>query len=125
MTDLPQITKLILWLDSCVPQNKNYVMSTALKCFLKSDDAKNLRIVEQKFSEPGRGNLQEVDAAYSVIERFVRKLEIFSPLGLIRWLCKIPKNKLEFKIIQMQTNDFLNYQLAASAAFKYSLVPYS
>ena len=31
MKDYPNIKKLILRLDSCVPQNKNYVMVSALK----------------------------------------------------------------------------------------------
>lgn len=38
----PRLEKLILWSDSCVPQNRNSIMSFALQCFLNSPESKNL-----------------------------------------------------------------------------------
>ena len=48
--DIPYISKIILWSDGCVPQNKNSIMSLALLNFLKSEDCDNIKIIEQKFS---------------------------------------------------------------------------
>ena len=50
--DIPCISKIILWSDSCVPQNKNSIISLALLNFLKSEDSGKIEIIEQKISEP-------------------------------------------------------------------------
>ena len=84
--DIPYISKIILWSDSCVLRNKNSIMSLALLNFLKSENSGKIEIIEQKLSEPGHGNLKEIDAAHSVIERYTKNLEIYSPIGLIRVL---------------------------------------
>lgn len=105
--DLPNLRTVILWSDSCVPQNKNSIMSLALMHFLHNTKSK-IEIIEQKFSEPGHGNLQEVDAAHSVIERSMRNIDIYSPLGLVRMLMNIRSKKNKFQVLQMKTEDFLN-----------------
>lgn len=121
----PETKKLILWSDSCVPQNKNSIMSFALQSLLNSEEGKNLETIEQKFGEPGHGNVQEIDNAHSCIERYLRNLEIWSPLTLIRLLLSIPKTwKLKFKILQMQRSDYYNYQFLSSQ-FTYQNIPYT
>ncbi|KAJ8970580.1 hypothetical protein NQ314_001104, partial [Rhamnusium bicolor] len=123
--DNPQLERLILWSDSCVPQNKNSIMSFALQCFLKSKDCGKLQVIEQKFGEPGHGNVQEIDNAHSCIERYIRNMEIWSPLTLIRLLLNIPKSwKLKFKFIQMTVKDYLEYQLFSSR-YSYNVIPYT
>lgn len=102
------ITKIILWSDSCVPQNKNSHMSMALINFLQSEEAKNIQEIEQKFSEPGHGNIQEVDCVHSIIERNLRHQEIYSPLGLVRALTKI-QSKIKLYFVQMQDTDFRSF----------------
>ena len=72
--DIPYINKIILWSDSCVPLNKNSIMSLALLNFLKPVDSEKFEIIEQKFSEPGHGNLQEIDTAHGVIECYIKHL---------------------------------------------------
>lgn len=67
------ITKIILWSDSCVPRNKNSHISMALINFLQSEKAKNITEIEQKFSEPGHGNVQKVDCVHSIIERNLKQ----------------------------------------------------
>ena len=50
---------IILWSDSCVPQNRNSYFSSAIKCFM--NDNPEVEIINQKFCEPGHSNIQEVD----------------------------------------------------------------
>ncbi|CAG9825728.1 unnamed protein product [Phaedon cochleariae] len=74
--DNPFLTKIILWSDSCVPQNKNSYMTMALKYYLDSPMCNSIRIIEHKYGEPGHGNVQEIDVAHSIIEKFLRNVEI-------------------------------------------------
>ena len=82
ITDFPGVKRIILWSDSCVPQNKNSIMSMALMTFLQEHP--NITSVEQKYSEPGHGNIQEVDAVHSKIERTLELAEVFSSVSLLR-----------------------------------------
>ncbi|CAH1107446.1 unnamed protein product [Psylliodes chrysocephalus] len=61
----PDVTKLILWSDACVPQNKNSHMSAALLYFLKMHP--EIQSIVQKFQVPGHSCVQEVDAMHSVL----------------------------------------------------------
>lgn len=125
MKDNNDLTKIILWSDSCVPQNKNSIMSMALQIFLQSNESKNLEVIEQKFSEPGHGNLQEIDTVHSVIERFLRPKEIMSPVSLIKLLTQLPKTfKTKLKVLQMNFNDFKDYQ-KISLNYVYNTLPYT
>lgn len=54
--DNPHLTKLILWSDSCVPQNRNSIMSVAIATFIKSHP--NIEQIEMKFSTPGHSCVQ-------------------------------------------------------------------
>lgn len=116
------ITKMILWSVSCVPQNKNSHMSMDLLSFLQSEKAKNITEIEQKFSEPGHGNVQEVDCVHSVIERNLRHKEIYSPLGLLRELLKI-QSKIKLNFLQMQDTDFHSFHDEA-IKFGFGQIPY-
>ena len=57
--DRPEIRDLILWSDSCMPQNRNKVMSYALMLFLRNNTG--LNSIVQKYCEPGHNEIQEVD----------------------------------------------------------------
>lgn len=122
ITDLPDINKIILWSDSCVAQNRNSVMSFALSYFLSKH--REIKSIEQKFSEPGHGNIQEIDAIHSLIERTLRYSEIYSPVSLLRCLKTLSGDKGKLVIIQMKKNDFLDYQ-KISKSFNYNSVPYT
>ncbi|KAL3273576.1 hypothetical protein HHI36_015010 [Cryptolaemus montrouzieri] len=105
--------------------NKNAVILFALQCFLQSEEARNIEVIKQKFGEPGQGNIQEIDDAHSCIERFLRHMNIWSPLILIRLILKIPKSwKLSFEMIQMMPKDYLDYQ-SLSARYTYNAIPYT
>lgn len=80
--------------------------------------------IEQKFSEPGHGNLQEVDAAHSVIERNIKNVDIYSPLGLLKILLKIRSRKNTFKVLQMKHEHFFDYK-SISTKFQFNTIPYN
>ncbi len=123
----PELTTLILWSDSCVPQNKNSMMSTALASFVQSAE-NNITLIEQKFGEPGHGNIQEVDSAHSIIESYLRDVEIWSPLALIAQLEKLQRastGTYKFNVIPLiDTDELFDYSSTASTLL-YSKVPYT
>jgi hypothetical protein len=117
----PTITKLVLWSDSCVAQNKNSVMSFALQNFMQKHST--IQSIEQKFCEPGHSSIQEVDNIHSHIEKVLNVSEIYSPLSLMRALLKVtPKRPLNLR--QLKTDDFKDYQSAAKK-LRYSGLPYT
>jgi hypothetical protein len=80
----PEIKHFTLWSDSCVPQNKNSIMSTAIMRFLFNHST--VQSITQKFGEPGHSYIKEVDNVYSQIERRRKSTEIYSPVGLLKAL---------------------------------------
>jgi hypothetical protein len=104
----PEIKSIVLWSDSCVPQNKNSVMCYALKRFMIDS---NIDTIIQKFGCPGHSSIQEVDNIHSCIEKTLRPLEIFSPLSMIRNL-RSTRRRNPFHIIQMQKHHFHDYKKA-------------
>lgn len=123
--DNPHLETIILWSDSCVPQNRNCIMSCALQHFLMSPFSKNVKTIEHKYSEPGHGSIQAIDSAHSCIEKYVKDLEIWTPMNLIRILTHMPPHwKFKFTVLQMQENDYLDYQ-AVARTMSYRSIPYS
>ena len=61
----PDISEIILWSDSCGPQNRNSITTFAIKCFMASHP--QLQSITQKFSESGHGCIHEVDTIHSVM----------------------------------------------------------
>ena len=121
LTTHPQLKNLILWSDSCVPQNRNSIMSTAIKHFLNAHP--DVESITQKFSASGHGCVQEVDAVHSSIDQKLKKTEVYSPLGLIRILKSVRRQK-PFNILQMKDVDFLNIQ-AGAKSYNFTKVPFT
>ena len=69
-----------LWSDSCVPQNKNSVMSCALIAVLNRNV--HVKSIIQKFGEPGHSPVQEVDNLQSQIERKLK-----TKMCSVQWHC--------------------------------------
>lgn len=103
----PDVTKLILWSDACVPQNKNSHMSAALLYFLKMHP--EIQSIVQKFQVPGHSCVQEVDAMHSVLDRNLNKLELHSPLAIYKAIKNV-RSRNPFRIIQMQKTNFLDFK---------------
>ena len=120
LKDHPTVDSIILWSDSCVPQNLNSVMSLALKCFMIQNPS--IKLITQKYCTPGHSSIQEVDNIHSHLEKGLRISEICGPVSLIRVLRNIrPKYS---KVIQLQKTHFYNFQ-NVSKAMKFCGVPYS
>lgn len=85
--DFPGITDIIPWSDSCVPQNRNSLVTFILLDFLKHHP--DIQHIYFKFSTPGHSTIQEIDNVHSCIERVLRTPDFYSPLSLIRILLKI------------------------------------
>lgn len=119
--DNPNLTNLVLWSDSCVPQNRNSLMSYAVSYFLQEHP--NLGTITMKFSTPGHSCVQEIDSVHSAIERVLKKSEYFSPVSLIRLLLKVNLRK-PYCIIQMKARHFKDFK-ACTGLLDYKKVPYS
>lgn len=119
--DNRNLKNLILWSDSCVPQNRNTFMSYAIAYFLKIN--LSIQSITMKFSTPGHSCVQEIDAVHSCIDRVLDKVEYFSPLSLLRILLKVNYVR-PYKIIQMRSEDFKDYK-ACTSTFNYKLIPFS
>lgn len=76
----PELEKLVLWSDSCVAQNRNSMMTLALKKFI--EEHPRIKQIEQKFCTPGHSSIQRVDNIHSHIEKMLKISEIYSPVSL-------------------------------------------
>lgn len=121
LVERPNVTTIILWSDSCVPQNKNSHMSAALLHFLKQNPT--IKFITQKFQVPGHSCVQEVDAMHSVLDRHLNKLELHSPLAIFKAI-KNSRTKKPYKLIQMQKQNFLDFKILATC-MTLSKVPYN
>ena len=117
----PSIKRIIIWSDSCVPQNQNSFFASAIKVFLKNNP--EILTIEHKFGEPGHSSIQEVDNLHSQIESVCRHSEIYSPVGLLRMLMKVNRSN-PLKVIQMKAEDFKDFSAIARER-KYVKVPFT
>ena len=72
-----EVKRIITWSDSCVSQNRNSFISTAILHFLH--EHATIASVEMKYSVPGHSCIQEVDNIHSQPERWVKFDEFFQP----------------------------------------------
>ncbi|GFO21728.1 hypothetical protein PoB_004823300 [Plakobranchus ocellatus] len=68
--DVGRCKEYDLWLDSCIPQNRNRIKSTALLDFLNRHP--EIETIIHKFSETGHACIQEKDAAHSSIDEVMK-----------------------------------------------------
>lgn len=115
------VKEIVTWSDSCVPQNRNYIISTAMINFLLNNP--RIKSVTMKYSVPGHSCIQEVDNAHSQIEKTIKHLDIMYPIGLVRALLNVNR-KMLFKILQLNINHFKNYH-KMSKHFKFNLIPFN
>jgi hypothetical protein len=115
------VESLILWSDSCISQNKNSIISYALINFIKIDQQINQILM--KFSVPGHGCVQEVDNIHSLIEKTLRKSEVFS-LNTIARLIENSNRKNSYNVIKMEKENFKDFQ-SCSKIFNFQQIPFS
>lgn len=119
--DNPDLKHLTLWCDSCVPQNRNSLMSYAILDFLKRNE--HIEYIEVKYSTPGHSGVQEIDNVHSRIEHVLSTAEFYSPVSLMKLLKKVDSKK-PFKIVQMTNSDVLDYA-SCSKTLDYVQIPYT
>ena len=107
-----------LWFDSCVPQNRNLYMSTAIMEFLRGH---NNKVVGQKYCEPGHSSVQGVDNIHSQIERALERLTMYSRLDLVKALLNVNR-KRPFKVVREEM--FRNFSDVASL-MQFKSIPYT
>ena len=73
--DHPNITKIICWSDSCVPQNRNSHISQAILEFLYTQE--QIDEINMKYSLAGHSCVQEVDNMHQQIEVAMRVAEFY------------------------------------------------
>ena len=71
--DHPNITKIICWSDSCVPQNRNSHISQAIPEFLYTQE--QIDEIHMKYSLAGHSCVQEVNNMHQQIELAMRVAE--------------------------------------------------
>ena len=120
--DNPTCETLILWSDSCVPQNRNQMMSASLQMLLQEQEC--LVQVIHRYCEPGHSSIQDVDNLHSIIERSLGQLEIMSPISLIRHLTTLKPNGIEMHVHLMRPDEFRHYSDFSSQG-TYSHIRYS
>ncbi|KAJ8966970.1 hypothetical protein NQ314_003193 [Rhamnusium bicolor] len=89
ITSHPEIEEIFTWSDSCVPQNRNSLISIAVTDFLHRHP--NLKTITMKYSLPGHSCIQVVDNLLSRIEKCLRVQDVWSPILFLRLLKKVDR----------------------------------
>lgn len=118
--EYPETEDVVLWSDSCIPQNRNSMMTLALKSFIQAHP--NVNTITQKYCTPGHSFIQEVDNIHSHIEKGLKICNVYSPLSLASIMSRIrPKFS---KVIQLTGKTFFNYKKSCNS-LNFTSIPYS
>ncbi|GBL92981.1 hypothetical protein AVEN_54621-1 [Araneus ventricosus] len=121
LTEENGITELITWSNSCIPQNRNSIISNTVLHFLK--DNPQVKSVTMKYSLPGHSCVREVYSVHSNIEKAINKINFYSPIGLIRILKQVnPRHP--YRVRKMRPDDFKDFQRTANLLI-YKIVPFT
>ena len=71
----PEILDLITWSDSCVPQNRNQMISYAILDLIRNNA--HLNSITMHYSVPGHSCVQVVDNMHSQFEKAMSTAEVF------------------------------------------------
>ena len=121
ISDHPNLKELTTWSDSCVPQNRNSLISYAMAEFLSRQPV--LEMITMKYAVPGHSCIQEVDNMHSIIENSMKVAEFYSPVSFTRLLLG-SNRKNPFKVIQMQKRHFKDF-MSCAKILHYNRVPFS
>ena len=73
--DHPNVTNIVCWSDSCVPQNRNSLSQAILEFLSKN---KSIESITLKYSLVGHSCVQEVDNMHSQIENAMQVTVLFT-----------------------------------------------
>ena len=119
--DHPNVTEIICWSDSCVPQNRNSHISQAILEYLSKQ--RQINVITMKYSLAGHSCVQEVDNMHQKIEVAMQVTKFYSPLSFLRILLKVNRNR-PCRVIQMKNEDFKDFQ-NSSKMLQFSNVPFT
>lgn len=118
--DFPETKNIITWSDSCVPQNRNQMMTFAVQHFLYNQN--DIKTVTMKYCTPGHSAIQEVDNIHSQIEKRKRLVDFYSPVSLLRdVLLRVSSN---MSVLQIRENNICEYS-RISNTLSYSVIPFT
>lgn len=95
---------IVLWSDGCPYQNKNAVLANALSNYAE----KYLKVVSQKFLEPGHTQM-ECDSVHSVIERKLKNKDIVLPYDYVTITKTARIKPFPYDVEYLQHTFFKNY----------------
>ena len=117
--DHPNVTELICWSDSCIPQNRNSHISWAILEYLSKQS--KIKLVRMKNSLAGHSCVQEVHKILQEIEVTLGVTEFYSQLSFLRILLNVNRNR-PYCVIQMKSEGFKDF-LNSSKMLQFSNVP--
>ena len=118
--DNPMSADIVVWSDSCVPQNRNSYISHAVIEFMSRHPS--IECITMKYSIRGHGCVQEVDHMHKKLGDAMKVREFYSPLSFLRLLLKADR-KNPYRVIQMQESNFKDYKNCAKM-LRYEHVPF-
>lgn len=121
LSDFPLVTEITTWSDSCIPQNRNSIMTMAIMNFMS--DNQQVKKFTMKYSTPGHGAVQEVDNIHSQIEKAMKIAEFYSPVSLVRILLNVNRHN-PFRVLQMRAQHFFDFQ-SISSQLQFKKVPFT
>lgn len=99
---------IILWLDNCSSQNKNWALLAFFVFVVNAEDTFNLRKLEIKYFEPGH-TFMSADAFHHQVEKTLkRKRKVFDFSDFEN--CVQSSNSGKVSVITMQCNNFYNWK---------------
>ena len=117
--DHPNVTELICWSDSCIPQNRNPHISWAILEYLSKQS--KIKLVTMKYLLAGHSCVQEVHKILQEIEVTLGVTEFYSQLSFLRILLNVNRNR-PYCVIQMKSEGFKDF-LNSSKMLQFSNVP--
>lgn len=120
--DNPSVEEIVVWSDSCVPQNKNQMVSLSSLSILRQNP--QIKKITHKYGEPGHSFVQQIDCVHSAIDRHCKDVEFFSPISWISHMKKMDYPKVKLIMHQMEMQDFKNFSIISNQ-FEFNKIPFN
>lgn len=105
ITSCPEIHHIIIYSDGCFYQNRNVTLSNALLTFCMETNIS----IEQKYLVSGHTQM-ECDSTHSLIERKIRKKQIYLPSQFAELIKEARQSPAPLKAHQVHYDYFLDFE---------------
>lgn len=112
--DSKGVKTLLLYCDNCAGQNKNKVILSMIKHFLKQ--SKNLQVVQLNYLLAGH-TYMPVDSMHAVIEREVKKLIVWAPSQWPTFMESSRKQPQPYSVNVVEHTEFIDFNNLADMEF--------